>query len=92
MAKKIKWFFLLSILAVLITSCQPAESVSPVEPALSVNVPVLNIIRNISTIGDDLALAFEKNECLKCHASQEQLIETADPVEPTAESESKGVG
>jgi hypothetical protein len=32
------------------------------------------------------------NECLACHSNKDQLIETADPVEPAGESESKGVG
>lgn len=38
------------------------------------------------------AEVIEINECLECHRDKDQLIETARPEEPEAESESKGVG
>lgn len=86
-----KWFYLLSMLTLLISSCQPSESVTVDQPMSAGKPPAVNALINFALQGDT-ATDTENNECLNCHSDKEQLIDTADPVEEIAESESKGVG
>ncbi|MGB8983770.1 MAG: hypothetical protein WCC12_18010 [Anaerolineales bacterium] len=75
--------YLLATFALLISSCQSAQSLSVDRQTSGGEIPVAGVLID--------SPSQENNECLKCHSDQERLIETAAP-EPVAETESKGVG
>lgn len=91
MNRKYQCLSLLTTLVLILTSCQPLESVNVDIPPLSGDVPsLLSLI--ITSREYNKIDTVEGNECLNCHSDKELLIETADAVEEIAESESKGVG
>ena len=81
-----KWFVFFAVSAMALSSCQPAETVNAGSPKVVREIPLL--LQLVVGKAEEEA----PNECLKCHSDKDRLIETADPVEPVAESESKGVG
>ena len=90
--RRFQWFSSFIIIALLITSC------GPVDAKLSVDQPIVQSL-DLEPAGPAQAVSTpeataeaETNECLKCHMDKQLLIDTADPVEAIAESESKGVG
>jgi hypothetical protein len=95
------WIALLIVLALLLASCQAA---TPPETLQSSAAPVASGQTDapVMAAGMDMAALLEvdspvlgdseANECLNCHQDKDRLIETAKPVEPEAEGESKGVG
>jgi hypothetical protein len=93
--RRIRWFYFLLAVTLLLASCQPAEaSISPEGAAVSLAIENLADVALVSAPALQAASEArpEVNECLSCHADKDRLIETADPVEEPAESESKGVG
>ena len=95
--QKFRWLNFLFLAALILTSCQstttaemPEEiSASLAEPAAAAEA----VTEPIAIAPTPTALAEpEPDECLLCHADKDRLIETADPVVETGESESKGVG
>ena len=90
--RRFQWFASFIVIALLISSCgtpdvrvsvdqQPVQSLDlePASPAQTVSTPEATEVA-------------ETNECLNCHSDKQRLIDTGDTVEPTAESESTGVG
>jgi hypothetical protein len=76
---------LLATFSLLISSCQPVETVH--RQKVSAEIPVISALINSPSQTN----VTENNECLDCHSDQDRLIQTAAPEEP-AEVESKGVG
>jgi hypothetical protein len=86
-----RWFHFLLIATILLMSCGPKAALSGAPENLhpAPTKPALHIPTQAAT---EAAHEHESDECLKCHSDKDRLIETADPVAPSAESESKGVG
>jgi hypothetical protein len=79
---------LLATFSLLISSCQPAETVSVKPKTTSREISIVSDLINSPAQAEDPT---EKNECLNCHSDKDRLIETAAPEAPV-ETESKGVG
>lgn len=60
--------------------------------ALAGEVALAQAIEPTTAATAEATIEAAVNECLACHSDKDLLIETADPVEPAGESESKGVG
>jgi hypothetical protein len=93
--RQIRWFYILLAFTLLLASCQPAGVSVSIEgsTALVATEPpdVLAAVVDPTPAPQEEAQPVI-DECLSCHADKDRLIETADPVEEAAESESKGVG
>lgn len=90
--RRFQWFSSFIILAILLSSCGSVDAQLGVDQQLvqSLDLEPAGPAQTVST--PEATAAAETNECLNCHADKERLIDTADPVEAIAESESKGVG
>jgi hypothetical protein len=93
--RQTRWFYALMALALFLASCQPGGASLSVEaplalPATESPEVITPASEPTPQAGDDAQPVID--ECLSCHSDKDRLIETADPVEETAESESKGVG
>jgi len=88
------WQSLILVLATLyLTGCQPANlSASlenPIEP-IAKEGSSAPIVENSSELVSNTEPVLD--ECLNCHADKARLVDTAEPVVESAESESSGVG
>jgi hypothetical protein len=93
--RDISRFILFPAVILLLAGCQSVSaSISSEDgiPHLAAEKPVLVVPADSSTLEIAGELQPDINECLICHSNKDRLIETADPVEETGESESKGVG
>ena len=93
--RQVRWLYLLVLFTLLLTSCQPGGVSVSLEGAMSLAAtepPEIAAAVDDPTPEPEAVSQPPMDECLSCHSDQARLIETADPVEETAESESKGVG
>jgi hypothetical protein len=90
--RRFQWFTIFIIAALFVSSCGTTDVRVSVEqpPVQPLDLQPASPAQTVST-PETIEVA-ETNECLNCHADKDRLIETGDPVEPLAESESSGVG
>jgi hypothetical protein len=90
--QKFQWLGLILLAAILISGCAPANTVAAQDNSAAPHADLAPAFSIQSVLERVASKPAEPNECLQCHSDKQRLIETGDPVEPTAESESKGVG
>ena len=90
--QKFQWLGLMLLVAILISSCAPTSAIAAQDENPAPHADLAPAFSIQSVLERVVSKPAEPNECLNCHSDKERLIETGDPVEPTAESESKGVG
>ena len=86
-----RWIYLLLVTALLLPGCQTAEPATTSDTQIPSQAKVNLLSLSISDQFANADFQMEENECLKCHADKQRLIDTAKE-EDVAESESSGVG
>jgi len=90
-----QWIYPLTIMMLMVSACAPLQTSNLAITMLDQKVDQANTAPGSPTPESDKSTEqpeSEPNDCLNCHSDKDLLIETADPVEEIAESESKGVG
>jgi hypothetical protein len=90
--QKFQWIGILLLAAFLLSGCAPVNEAAMQDESAASPADLAPVFSIQSALARVVGKPAEPNECLKCHADKDRLIETGDPVEPIAESESKGVG
>jgi len=92
MQKSRKWIYCLTILILVVSACTTLRIADTGTTMLGEEISQVIALPNSPTPEKIETVQLKANECLDCHSSKDLLVETADPVEEIAESESKGVG
>jgi hypothetical protein len=88
-----KWIYPFTIMMLIVSACAPLQTADLGMAMLDQKVDQVNTAPGSPTPESEKPTEQpEPNECLDCHSDKDLLVETADPVEEIAESESKGVG
>ncbi len=86
------WFGCFLAMALALSSCAPADAVTGMNEQIVQSLDLEPASPPQAQAAPQATEAAETNECLDCHSNKDRLIDTSDPVEETAEAESKGVG
>ena len=89
--RQYRWFFLLLIAALLLSSCQTTDVAATAPDIEPLQAKVNPLTVSISAQHVNVLPELEENECLTCHSDKQRLIETAIE-EEVVEAESSGVG
>jgi hypothetical protein len=87
--RSFRCFSLLMLISLLLAACAPEPAALNVADAPRQQRPTPTSAQLPTPLPTDAPAV---DQCLSCHADKDRLIETAKPVEESAESESKGVG